>query len=49
MEAHLEGMKLYCSHISEPTLMSHFEHNMKFTVLAYTKIRSQFFQESQAV
>lgn len=49
MEAHLEGMKLYCSHISEPTLMSNFEHNLKFTVLAYTKIRSQFFQESQAV
>lgn len=49
MEAHLEGMNLHCSHISEPPLMSDFEHNLKFTVLAYIKIWSQFFQESQAV
>jgi len=38
IEAHLEGMNLYCSHISEPPLMSNFEHNLKFTVLVYTKI-----------
>lgn len=37
MEAHLEGMNLYCSHRSEPPLMLNFEHNLNFIVLAYIK------------